>query len=111
MEYEYIEIPSPKAQWWNEIDAFALTYNAYDRNGGFEVVATLDEQVRQAWKHDETLPDDVDICRAVLFFEQRRFRSLDSEPEGDDDKFVRAVLGQIRDLSGGRVVGPPDDLP
>jgi hypothetical protein len=47
----------------------------------------------------------------VLFFEQRRFRHLDTEPVGENDRFVRAVLKQIRDLSGGRVPGPADAPP
>jgi hypothetical protein len=30
---------------------------------------------------------------------------------GDDDRFVRAIIKQIRDLSGGRVPGPADSPP
>ena len=111
MEHAYIDVPGPEAPWWTAIDEFALTYNAYDRDGGFELVSDLDERVRQAWDHDATLPSDLNVCRATLFFEQRRFRHLDDEPLGDDDRFVRAVLTQIRDLSGGRVSGPADSLP
>jgi hypothetical protein len=71
----------------------------------------MDKQIRQTWDDDETLPNDLDNCRTVLFFEQRRFRHLDGQPEGDDDRFVRAILGRIRDLSGGHVLGPADELP
>ena len=111
MDRTYIEVPSPDAPWWLEINEFALTYNAYDRHGDIDIVATIDQQVREAWFHDATLPDDLEVCRTTLFFEQRRLRHLDAEPFGDDLLFVRAVLGRIRDLSGGRVLGPADELP
>ena len=54
---------------------------------------------------------DVKKPETTLFFEQRRFRHLDAEPVGEDDRFVRAILGRIRDLSGGQVLGPADELP
>ena len=111
MEASYIDVPGPDAHWWTEINEFALTYNAYDRGSGFDTVAGSDQRVRQAWDLDATLPDDLDACRSTLFFEQRRFRHLDAQPTGDDDRFVRALLRQIRELSGGQVPGPPDPLP
>jgi hypothetical protein len=111
MDHTYIEVPGPDARWWTEINEFALTYNAYNRNGDIDFVAGIDKQVREAWDQDATLPDDLEVCRTTLFFEQRRFRHLDAEPVDDDDRFVRALLGQIRDLSGGRVLGPADELP
>jgi hypothetical protein len=101
MDHAYIKVPGPEAPWWTAIDEFALTYNAYDRNGGLELVSEIDGEVRQAWERDATLPSDLDVCRATLFFDQRRFRHVDAEPVGDDDRFVRAILTQIRDLSGG----------
>ena len=111
MDGSYIDVPGPDAHWWTEINEFALTYNAYNRDGGFDTVAGVDQRVRQAWDLDATLPEDVNVCRATLFFEQRRFRQLDAQPTRNDDRFVRALLGQIRDLSGGRVPGPADPLP
>lgn len=111
MDHTSIEVPGPDARWWSEINDFALTYNGYNRNGDFDVVSGIDEQVRQAWDRDATLPDNLDICRATLFFEQRRYRHLDAKPVGDDDRFVRAVLGRIRDLTGGQISGPADELP
>ena len=110
MESSYIEVPGAKAKWRNEIDTFALSFNAYDRIGDFGVVSALSDKVRERWNRDGTLPDDLDSCRTSLFFEQRRFRQMESQPKGDDDDFVRAILGQIRYLSGGRVPGPADAL-
>jgi hypothetical protein len=113
VEHSYIRVPGPDARWWTEINEFALTYNAYNRNGDFDFVAEIVRRVRQSWDHDATLPDDLEICRTTLFFEQRRFRHLDTELVGDDDRFVRAILGRIRDPSGGQVpaLGLADELP
>lgn len=111
MEGSYIDVPGPDARWWPVINEFALTYNAYDRVGGFDAVAGSAQRIRQTWDLDATLPVDLDLCRATLFFEQRRFRHLDAQPTGDDDRFVRALLGQIRDLSGGRIPARADPVP
>ena len=111
MDCSDIEVPGPDALWWTEINEFALTYNAYSRSGDFDSVARIDREVRQTWNRNATLPDEIERCRTVLFFEQRRFRHLDAEPKGENDRFVRAVLNQIRDLSGGRVPGPADPPP
>jgi len=89
----------------------SLTYNAFSRQGDFDFVADIDVRARQAWDNEETLPNDLEICRTILFFEQRRFRHLDAEPANDDDRFVREILGRIRDLSGGEVPGPGDESP
>jgi hypothetical protein len=111
MDHTYIEATGPDARWWTEINEFALTYNAYSRGGDFDAVASIDQQVRQTWDRDATLPNDVGVCRTTLFFEQRRFRHLDAEPVGDDDGFVRAILGRIRDPTGDFALGPADELP
>lgn len=111
MDEPFILVPGPTARWCPEINEFALTYNGYIRNGDFDMVSGIDERVRLAWERDATLPDEIGICRATLFFEQRRFRHLDTEPSGSDDRFIRAVLGRIRELSGGEVPGPADELP
>jgi hypothetical protein len=111
MNNSHIEVPGPDANWWTEINAFALTYSAYSRGGDFDSVVRIGQEVRQNWDRDTTLPNNVEICRTALFFEQRRFRHLDAEPVGDDDRYVRSIVNQIRDLSGGRVPGPADPAP
>ena len=111
MNSSQIEVPSPDANWWTEINEFALTYNAYSRGGDFDSVARIGQEVRQNWDQDATLPINVEICRTALFFEQRRFRHLDAEPVGDDDRYIRAIVMQIRDQSGGRVPAPADPPP
>ena len=111
MNNSHIEVPGPDANWWTEINEFALTYNAYSRGGDFDSVARIGQEVRQNWDRDATLPIDIEVCRTALFFEQRRFRHLDAEPVGVDDLYVRSIVMRIRDLSGGRVPGSPDPPP
>ena len=66
MKNSDVEVPGPDAHWWTEINEFALTFNAYNRNGDLDVVSSISDRVRQAWEHDATLPNDLDVCRTIL---------------------------------------------
>jgi hypothetical protein len=81
MDHTYIEVPGPDARWWTEINEFALTYNAYNRNGDIDFVAGIDKQVREAWDQDATLPDDLSTTTIVS-----SGQSL--------DRFVTLVVGE-----------------
>ena len=96
---------------WQDIWRFALTYNAYDRLGGFDTASEHGNRARDRWNSEQVLPDELDGARAALFFEQRRFRHFDSDPSGEDEVYVRALIALIRQLSGGSLPGPPDSLP
>ena len=108
---EPIPVPDHGAEYWGEIDLFALTYNGYDRHGGFDGTAAINSDVRSKWDKDQTLPDDLEVLRCALFFEQRRWRHIDTHPQGDDLNFIEALVDHIRDLSGGTVPGPADPYP
>jgi hypothetical protein len=105
-----IDIPSDSAPM-PLIWTFALTYNAYDRHGGFEGAAEIGNASEAQWRRDGVLPADLDTARASLFFEQRRYHHFGSDPEGDAERYVRSLVRQIRDLSGATVAGPADPLP
>ena len=60
---------------------------------------------------DGTLPDDLDELRAALFFEQRRYHHFGEGPDGSDLDYIEALVGAIREISGGAVPGPADPLP
>jgi hypothetical protein len=108
---EWIAVPDENALWWPDVSDFALTYNAYDRNGGFEGAAKVGHGALKTWERSGDLPDDLDIARAALFFEQRRYRHLDCQPEGESERYIRSLLGRIAELSDGAVLGPSDPLP
>ena len=93
----------PDGDPWPEIWEFALSYDAYDAHGGFEGAARIGNGCVSQWTIDRSLPDDLISARAALFFEQRRFRHFGWDPEGEDARYVRALLSRIRHLSGGRV--------
>lgn len=105
-----LQVPTADASW-PEIWNFALSYNAYDRQGGFNGAARIGNASAERWRHDQSLPNDLPVARAALFFEQRRYRHFDSYPSGGSEMYIRALLERIRDLSGGHVEGPADSLP
>ena len=110
MKADDIEVPSDAAEW-PEIWEFALTYNAYKRHGGFDVVAEIGDAALRQWEVAGLLPDDLGTARAALFFEQRRYHHFGEAPSGESAIYVRSLLDRIRSLSGGRVAGPQDPGP
>jgi hypothetical protein len=43
-----------------------------------------------------TLPQTLTELRTCVFFEQRRWRHLDAEPDPGDKAYIAALLGAIR---------------
>jgi hypothetical protein len=87
---------------------FALTYNAYQMHGND--LDALTNEVRQAWEHDRTLPDDIGVLRAVLFFEERAYKWSGGGPfvpPFNRAEFPLALVARIRELSGGYVQVEP----
>lgn len=99
-------VPGKEATW-PEIWHFALSYNAYDRHGGFDGAAKIGNTCAERWAKHRWLPNDLDLARAALFFEQRRHHHLGEDPAGEDAQYVRSLLRRISELSGGTVEGPP----
>lgn len=105
-----ITVPPADAAW-PDIWRFALTYNAYDRLGGFEQAAAVGNRYADRWRTQRELPAGIDTARVALFFEQRRYRHFDSDPSGKSETYIRALVGRIDELSCGTIAGPPDPLP
>lgn len=103
-------VPAPDSGW-RTIWQFALTYNAYDRHGGFDGAARIAQEVRACVDAAGCFSADLATARAALFFEQRRYHHMDLDPCGDDEQYVRGLVAHIQELSGGTVNGPPDPLP
>lgn len=89
---------------------FAISYNAYDVYGSFENLVKVVRTQSKRWERTGSLPEDIDTLRAMLFFEQRAHHHR-GEYAGSFDQLpmVRALMGEIRQHSGGRVpvVGGP----
>jgi hypothetical protein len=105
-----ITVPESDAPW-QRVWSFALTWNAYDRLGGFHAVASQASDVKARWQRSGELPNDLETVRTALFLAQRSYRHSGEEPSGQGADYVRGLLDKIRDLSGGAVPGPPDPLP
>jgi hypothetical protein len=105
-----VVVPGADAPWL-PIWEFALTYDGYNRAGGFDKAGDLANRAADDWRNDGSLPPDLHAARIALFFEQRRWRHFGYDPGPDDERYIRALVATIGELSGGTVPGPPDLLP
>jgi hypothetical protein len=76
------KIPTPGADYY-DISKFALTVDGYELPNCVELANS---------RTAKTLSE----LRAVLFFEQRRFRHFDCYPEGEDLEYIRSLIQEIR---------------
>ena len=79
---QFSEIPSPEADYV-DISEFALTFDGYDLPNCADLANS---------RSAETLSE----LRAVLFFEQRRFRHFGYYPEGEDLEYIRMLVRKIK---------------
>ena len=94
---------SPAGAPLDEVWRLALTFDGYGGPGGFEGAAEVANTSRARWAADGTLPDALVEARRALFFEQRRWRHFGVDPGEADERYVRALVERVRELSGGRV--------
>jgi len=89
-------IPS-NASPWKTIERFALTMNGY-RVIGDEEVGKLANRVKSDFEQNQRSLGKLRLTevRGCLFFEQRRFRHFETEPEGADRVYINALLDEIR---------------
>lgn len=87
-------VPGPQASWIS-IEKFALTFDAYAFLG-FERCAALANKAVARFQEDGTLPQGLAQLRSCLFFEQRRFRHMDTIPTGSGLAYIHALLEAIR---------------
>ncbi len=96
---DIVEVPT--AVQYPQIWQFALTYDGYRHHP--DDAATIGNSAIAAWRRDRTLPDDLDTTRTALFFEQRRYHHVGTDPGAEVVEYLTALLDRIRQLSGGRV--------
>jgi hypothetical protein len=95
------DVPELHAEW-DDVRVFALTFNGYDYTGSLEACSSLAEQMRQAYKANSSLKGSLDDLRASLFFEQRREHWTDCRFEGDNLRYIRALIAAIAERLEGR---------
>ncbi|MBT4399561.1 MAG: hypothetical protein HOD37_08765 [Bacteroidetes bacterium] len=76
------EIPLLESRYEN-IEQFALTFDGYELSNCAELANS---------RSAKTLSE----MRAVLFFEQRRFRHFGYYPEGEDLEYIRMLVRKIK---------------
>jgi len=84
----------------DEIAKFALSYPGYRLHGDVPTIGAISRRVAEGWRAGE-LTSDLDDLRAALFFVQR----ADHWTDHFDEPFARALIEQIRRVSGGTVDG------
>lgn len=87
------DIPADDAGW-DEVQAFALTFDGYSELGSFEAVAELANRRQPA-----TLTE----YRACLFFEQRRWRHFAQMPDEKALEYIRDLVAGIRACVSGDI--------
>ena len=58
-------------------------------------LAALANQAMVDWQEFKTLPDDLTLIKACLFFESRRGRFVDGYPDESDMPYLRALRDAI----------------
>jgi len=105
-----IEVPKPGSDWMT-VAQFALTYNGYERHGGFEKVAEIGNSAAHQWAVSRTVQGDLSTVRCALFFEQRRWRHFGEDPDPDTVAYLDAILERIGAMVGHTIDGDPDEGP
>jgi len=95
------QVNVPPAVSFPELWEFALTYDGYGLHG--DDVGKIGNDSLDLWKTQGRLPDELDRARCALFFEQRRWHHFGEHPDHGTLRYLAALLGRIREVSGGRV--------
>ena len=91
-------VPKATARY-DTIARFALTFNGYEWDGESGRLQKCVESTRRHFDEKGVLPRrTLDELRALLFFEQRRFRHFGENPKGVDLRYVRELLSAIRQI-------------
>jgi len=91
-------VPAPGSPFWSLIAEFALTFDGYTYRGSFDALADWANKHVAAFEANGSLPAGVslDDLRALLFFEQRRWRHLEGAPSEQSARCIDALLAAIR---------------
>lgn len=89
-------VPSVTAPFWMEIAEFALTFDGYAAVAESTDLGDLASRAIDRWNDTGLLPSSLVQLRSCLFFEQRRYRHMDMELQGEDMAYIRALVEAIR---------------
>jgi hypothetical protein len=101
-ELQQDDIPGRDADWWPTINEFALSFDGYERFGSFDACAEMANKCAERYHADGLLPAELDTLRACLFFEQRRWRHFEANPDEGTMAYLHTVLAHMREIVGRR---------
>ena len=88
------DIPKVDARWRRGIDLFAYSYDGYKHKN----CAQLANATRKAFDEKKQLRKSLTLnqLRTCLFFEQRRWRHFETDPDADNMVYIRNLVEAIR---------------
>lgn len=78
---------------------FGFTFNGYEHYG-METCAELCNKALSAYYHHDELPDDLNLLRACVFFEARRWSLHQQEPDTKGLLYIHALIDKIKQTLG-----------
>ncbi len=86
---------------FEELILFAYTFDGYERYG-MEACAKLANEGLSRYYHSRELPqNDLDLLRACLFFEARRWQLHQQEPDTKGLLYIHALIDAIGNAVAG----------
>ena len=89
------DIPSSQASW-KKIFPFALTFDGYEQWGTFEKCQEVAKLGIDLFRRNQKLSQSLTDLRTCLFYEARRWRHLDKNPNKKGMEYIHALLAAIR---------------
>jgi hypothetical protein len=89
------DIPSSSASW-KKIQPFALTFDAYEHWGNFEKCREVARLGISSYKDRRSFSQSLTDLRTCLFYEARRWRHLEKNPNRKGMEYIHALLDAIR---------------
>ena len=88
-------IPSSRASW-KKILPFALTFNGYEQWGTFDKCQAVAKRGIDLFRSNQQLSQPLTDLRTCLFYEARRWRHLEKDPNKKGMEYIHALLDAIR---------------
>jgi hypothetical protein len=89
------DIPSRRASWKNIIP-FAHSFNGYEHWGSIQKCREVARHGVALYKANQDLPESLTELRTCLFFEARRWKHLEKNPNKACLLYVHALVEAIR---------------
>lgn len=98
-----VRVPASDAPLSEVMQFATTTYFGYDRHGGVEGLGALANSSIELWRQSRSLPSSVQLIRASLFFESRRWHHYGYSPDDEAEAYMRALVEKLHVLGGGAV--------